>query len=106
MQRNLELAQFTPPLGHLDPFTVDDAATHGRGRGSRGQRGRARKMMVRRASGTVAMESHKQKLNGRGRGLVEPTDVRLEREIAGKVGNNKKWCSGRLAVLAKCGPKW
>ena len=22
MQRNLELAQFTPPLGHLDPFTL------------------------------------------------------------------------------------
>ena len=23
MQENLELAQFTPPLGHLDPYNVD-----------------------------------------------------------------------------------
>jgi hypothetical protein len=39
---------------------------------------------------TTAMESQKQKLNDRGRGPAEPADVRIGREIAGKVGNSKK----------------
>jgi hypothetical protein len=36
------------------------------------------------------MESHKRKLSGQGRGLVEPADMRIGREIVGKLGNSKK----------------
>ena len=47
-------------------------------------------MTVEHGTNTAVMESRKQKLSGRGRGLTEPADVRIEREIAGKVGNSKK----------------
>jgi hypothetical protein len=36
------------------------------------------------------MESRKQKLGGQGRFIAELADVRIGREIAGKVGNSKK----------------
>ena len=51
--------------------------------------------MAGHVSGTAAMESRKQKLSGRGRGLAEPADVRLGREIVGKVGNSKKVVLGQ-----------
>jgi hypothetical protein len=41
------------------------------------------------------MESHKRKLDGRGRSFTEPADVRIGREIAGKVGNRKKIVIGQ-----------
>ena len=41
------------------------------------------------------MESRKRKLGGRGRGPVEPADVWIGREIAGKVGNSKKVMIGQ-----------
>jgi hypothetical protein len=47
-------------------------------------------MTAGREMSMAAMESHKRKLSGRGRGLVEPADVRIGREIVGKVGNSKK----------------
>ena len=47
-------------------------------------------MTAGRVLGTATIESHKRKLNGRGQGLAEPADVRLGREIVGKVGNSKK----------------
>jgi hypothetical protein len=50
--------------------------------------------MVGHETNTAAL-SHKQELSGRGRGLAEPADVRIEREIAGKVGNSKKVMIGQ-----------
>ena len=47
-------------------------------------------MTAEREANTTAMESRNRKLGGRGRGFIEPADVRIEREIAGKVGNSKK----------------
>ena len=39
---------------------------------------------------TVALESRKRKCGGRGRGAAETADIRIGREIAGKVGNSKR----------------
>ena len=39
---------------------------------------------------TATLESRKQKLSGQGHGPLEPADVRIGREIAGKVGNSQK----------------
>ena len=52
-------------------------------------------MTVEHGTNTAVMESRKQKLSGRGRGLTEPADVRIEREIAGKVGNSKEVVIGQ-----------
>jgi hypothetical protein len=49
-------------------------------------------MTAGREMSMAAMESHKRKLSGRGRGLVEPADVRIGREI---VGNSKKVMIGQ-----------
>ena len=60
------------------------------GEEARGRRARERKVTAGRGTSTAAMESRKRKLGGRGRGPVEPADVWIGREIAGKVGNSKK----------------
>ena len=44
---------------------------------------------------TAAMESRKRKLSDQGRGPTEPADVRIGREIAGKVGNSTKVVIGQ-----------
>lgn len=69
---------------------ADNAAPRGHGRGARGQRRRVWKATAGRGTKTVAMESRKRKLGGRGRFFAEPVDVRIGREITGKVGNNKR----------------
>ena len=46
--------------------------------------------MVGRGANTATLESCKRKCDSQGRGLTEPADVRIGREIAGKVGNSKK----------------
>ena len=61
-----------------------------RGHEARGRGGRAQKVMDGCGANNAVMESHKRKLSGRGRGLIEPADVWIGREIAGKVGNSKK----------------
>ena len=74
-----------------DPSTslpVGDAAPYGHG--TKGRRFRARMVMTGHGANTTAMESPKQKLSGRGRSVIEPTNVQIRREIAGKVGNSKK----------------
>jgi hypothetical protein len=65
-----------------------DAAPHGCG--TRGWRGRVRKVTARRGANTVVLESRKQKCGGRGRGTAESTNVRIGREMVGMVGNSKK----------------
>ena len=61
-----------------------DVAPHGHG--ARGQRGHARKVIAGHGANTSALESHKQKHSERGRGISEPADIRIDREIASKVG--------------------
>ena len=48
-----------------------------------------------RGMNIVAMESRKQKLSGRGHGPTEPINMRIGKEIAGKVGNSKKVMIGQ-----------
>ena len=81
----LDYAEWSYPL-----TSISVSASVPRGGGTRGQRGRAWKMMVGGGMNTAAMESCKRKLSGRGCAPAEPTDVRIGREIAGKVGNSKK----------------
>ena len=52
-------------------------------------------MTAGRGTNIAAMESHKRKLSGRGRGPVEPADVQIGRDIVGKVGNSKKAMIGQ-----------
>jgi hypothetical protein len=47
-----------------------------------------------RGTNTAAL-SRKRKLSDRGRGLTEPADVQIERDIARKVGNSKKVMIGQ-----------
>ena len=81
--------------GPSTSLPADDAAPRGRGQRTHGRRGRARKVTAGRGTSTAAMESRKRKLGGRGRGPVEPADVRIGREIAGKVGKSKKVMIGQ-----------
>ena len=74
--------------GPSTSLPADDAIPHGRGCRAQGQRGR--KVMAGPGMNTAAMESRKRKLSDQGRGPTEPADVRIGREIAGKVGNSKK----------------
>ena len=48
-----------------------------------------------RGANTTALESRKRKHGGRGRGISEPADIRIGREITGKVGNSKKVVTGQ-----------
>lgn len=66
----------------------EDAAPHGCG--THGWRGRARNVMAGRGANTATLESRKRKCGWRGQGAAEPTDVRIGREMASKLGNNKK----------------
>ena len=61
-------------------------------------------MTARRGASIAAMESHKRKLSGRGRGPAELADVWIGRKIAGKVGNTKK--ADTPTDLGKSRPKW
>lgn len=51
--------------------------------------------MVGHGVNTAMLESWKQKHGGQGRGAAEPTNVCIGREMAGKVGNNKKVVIGQ-----------
>ena len=57
--------------------------------------GRGQKVTTGRGAKNAAMESHKRKLRGRGHAHAEPADVRIGREITGKVGNSKKVMIGQ-----------
>jgi len=81
--------------GPLTSLRANNAAPCGHGQWTHGRRDRARKVMAGRETSMAAMESRKRKLSGRGRGPVEPADVRIGREIAGKVGNSKKVMIGQ-----------
>ena len=61
--------------------------------------------MAGRMLGSAAMEFCKWKLNGRGRGPTEPTNVYLRREIAGKVGNSKKLVLGQTRHFGQVWPE-
>ena len=67
---------------------IEEAAP--RGSGTCGRRGRERKVTAGRGASTATLESRKRKRGGRGWGIAEPVDIRIEREIAGKISNSKK----------------
>ena len=74
-----------------DPSTrvlFKDAVPHGQG--TRGRRSGWRQVTAGHGASTAALESCKRNHGGRGRDTAEPTDICIGREIASKVGNNKK----------------
>jgi hypothetical protein len=78
---------YADQLGPSTSLSAKDAASLGRGRGARGRRGRAQKMMAGHGTSTAVMD--KRKLSDRGCGPMEPVDVRIGKEIASRVGNSK-----------------